>query len=265
MAYKLSIQVFRWLFRFITGQRHPRRVRISSSRHLRETFELMGSEAPSRRVQQQEHQDYLEWNSLREFLYRLDEHALLRYPISVAKGESPDFMLLWPDGTRTGLELRRVRTGLHGALETPQGAPLTVKIPKHPVQGRPMEPSLGDQVAQAIGDKLAKMARPGKWRWADRQDLLLHEVQGADPESGYSAPVAELWQDAEALPRQIKNQINHTVQIPEQLPCGAFGSVSLMLGSRVLHDLLGTPRILAPAGGPEGNSAGFPPPPPSLE
>jgi len=41
------------------------------------------------------------------YLLALADHNLLPYPLTVVEGESPDFMLTWPSGETTGLEVTR--------------------------------------------------------------------------------------------------------------------------------------------------------------
>src|SRR5262249_20841014 len=51
-----------------------------------------------------------EWYSLGLYLLALGAHRLLTYPFQISKGESPDFMLTWPAGKTTGLEITRATT-----------------------------------------------------------------------------------------------------------------------------------------------------------
>ena len=52
------------------------------------------------------------------YLLALATHELLPYPLSVDHDDSPDFMLLWPSGESTGLEVTRAADESQQAAKT---------------------------------------------------------------------------------------------------------------------------------------------------
>jgi hypothetical protein len=76
---------------------------------LLQRFEAVGIAVPPRTSGK--NQDAEEMYCLRRYLLPLAEEGFLRYPLSIAKGERPDFDITWPDGSVTGLEVTKATTG----------------------------------------------------------------------------------------------------------------------------------------------------------
>jgi len=108
------------------------------------------------------------------YLLALAEHDLLPYPLKVLECESPDFMLTWPSGVRTGLEVTR-------ATDQTLQQWLSRTEKEHPKGAAKMFSPLGyagDQLEKewcdfARGAIQKKMVMLGQYRSASRHDLLI--------------------------------------------------------------------------------------------
>jgi hypothetical protein len=108
------------------------------------------------------------------YLLALAEYDLLTYPLKVAEGESPDFILRCQSGATTGLEVTR-------ATDQALQQWLSDSDKRHPENSTKIFSPLGyagdqlerkrcDSAWQAIENKIAKLAR---YRPASRYDLFL--------------------------------------------------------------------------------------------
>ena len=174
-----------------------------------------------------------EWDILRAFLLSLDSHGHLTYPFVILKGESPDFMFRWADGSHTGLELRRVTSPALEQSHSRREDREDREAPGNGPLGAPATEVMREMIQEAIQDKLAKMLRPGKWRRANRQDLLLHDGAALSFSS-----VDNAWQT-------LSGALKRSVSPPDRMPSGNFGVVSLLAGPWVVYDLLGNPLLLS--------------------
>lgn len=112
------------------------------------------------------------------YLLALAHDAALSYPLKVEEGDSPDFMLTWPSGENSGLEVTR-------ATDQELQRTMTLAEKKHPEGYAFLESPLGylddleEQACrffrEAIENKVAKLP---KFRGASRHDLIVSDDTG---------------------------------------------------------------------------------------
>ena len=178
--------------------------------------------------------------SLGLYLLALAEHELLTYPLRVEQGESPDFMLTWPSGELTGLEVTRAteqwlqrsmtasekeygrRTvGVTTSGEKPE--PVCIPLSQAGWVGDEAEVEWCSLVRRTIEQKLAKLPN---FRPVPHNDLLIY--------------------DDTPLPTVDRRKVLAAIspwarRLNEKRP--AFGKISVIISLDVLFDLGGTCRI----------------------
>lgn len=215
-------------YKALSGHEHPRTVRVGDRADLRSAFQLIDCTVPPRGPRHARQHDAREWFCLRRYLLPLAEHGTLAYPFVIRKGQSPDFMFHWPDGSASGLEVTEATTeALQRALSLPDTG--ATELPGDRWGGDALEAAIRDAALAAIERKLAKMRRPG-WRLAARQDLLLYA-------NGWIAKP-----NASHLSSLLRAALAEAAT--DALPCGRFGTVSLITGNTLLHDVGGTCAVL---------------------
>jgi hypothetical protein len=127
--------------------------------------------------------------SLGLYLLGLAEHEILTYPLRVDQEESPDFMLTWPSGELTGLEVTRAteqwlqrtmtasekeygRRTIEVAASGEEPEPVSIPLSQGGWVGDEAEDEWRSLVQRAIEQKLAKLP---KFRPASRHDLLIYD------------------------------------------------------------------------------------------
>jgi hypothetical protein len=174
------------------------------------------------------------------YLLALAEHKLLTYPFRIEQDESPDFMLTWPSGEVTGLEVTRATeqwlqramtasekeyrsreaiAGAHG--ETPET--VCISLSQSGWAGDEAEVEWCGLIRQAIEQKLAKLPT---FRPASHQDLLIYD----------DTPLPAVDR------RRVLTAIGPWARGLNEKK-GAFGKISVIISLDVLFDLGGACRI----------------------
>lgn len=178
--------------------------------------------------------------SLGLYLVALAEHDLLTYPLRVDQGESPDFMVTWPSGKLTGLEVTRAteqwlqramtaseegyrRRAVEVAAFGEEPEPLCIPLSHAGWVDDEAEVEWCSLVCRAIEQKLAKLP---KFRHAFRYDLLIY--------------------DDTPLPTVDRRKVLSLIgpwsrRLNEKSP--TFGKISVIISLDVLFDLGGACRI----------------------
>jgi hypothetical protein len=148
-----------------------RAIQIRSARDAR-TFWLKVRDLP-RRTEGRSPKEY-ERYYLRLYLLALAQRRILRYPLKVVEGDSPDFMLVGKSGQKTGLEVTRatdenLQTEIsHAENEEPNGWAFLASL--HGGVSDELEREWCALVREAVEKKRPKFA---KYRPASRYDLLI--------------------------------------------------------------------------------------------
>ncbi|MFH1671812.1 MAG: hypothetical protein ABIF87_00055 [Pseudomonadota bacterium] len=193
--------------------------------------------------------DHRERNSLKIYLIQLLQNNLLKYPLRIKKGESPDFLVICPDGTRTALEeteagtedYQRAMTELE---KSPEGTMLETdffKLEKSPLPKgdykkalrKPGEKLKGNAwekdsierewvrlILNAINKKSESLNKPN-FKAADRYELLIYDNSHV---SGLNIK--------DALPL-VKKAIDNKVNLKSSEK--KWHSISVILKSGVMH------------------------------
>ncbi len=181
--------------------------------------------------------------SLGLYLLALAEHELLTYPLQVEQGkqhESPDFMLTWPSGELTGLEVTRAteqwlqrtmtasekeygRRTIEVAVSGEEPEPVCIPLSQRGWVGDEAEGEWRSLVQRAIEQKLAKLPQ---FRPASRHDLLIY--------------------DDTPLPAIDRRKVLAAIspwarKLHDKSP--TFGKISVVISLDVLFDLGGACRI----------------------
>ena len=178
--------------------------------------------------------------SLALYLLALAEHELLNYPLRVDQEESPDFMLTWPSGELTGLEVTRAteqwlqramtasekeygRRTIEVAASREEAEPVSVPLSQAGWVGDEAEVEWCLLMHKAIEQKLAKLPI---FRPASRHDLLIYDDT--------PLPAIDRRKVLAAISPQVRklNEKNLT-----------FGKISVIISLDVLFDLAGACRI----------------------
>lgn len=123
------------------------------------------------------------------YLFALATHRKLKYPLRVEEGESPDFIIAWSSGKRTGLEVtkatnmwvQREMTHMEVEYERRESSARTFGVEPEPVSLMLSEHGwAGDQaevewlsfIKDAVARKVPKLA---DFRTTERQDLLAYD------------------------------------------------------------------------------------------
>lgn len=127
--------------------------------------------------------------SLGLYLLALAEHELLTYPLRVEQGESPDFMLTWPSGKLTGLEVTRAtepwlqrsmtvsekeyrRRETTAAASGDKPEPVCIPLSEAGWAGDQAEVEWCALIRKAVEQKVKKLPN---FRSASRHDLLIYD------------------------------------------------------------------------------------------
>jgi hypothetical protein len=122
------------------------------------------------------------------YLLALADHALLSYPLSIAEGESPDFIVTWASGDVTGLEVTRAteqwvqramtqsekefRRREREAGAGGEGEPVSIPLSVHGWSGDQAEVQWCSLVQAAIAKKVSMLSN---FSPACRYDLLVYD------------------------------------------------------------------------------------------
>jgi hypothetical protein len=178
--------------------------------------------------------------SLGLYLLALAEHQQITYPLRIEQGESPDFMLTWPSGELTGLEVTRAteqwiqramtasereyqRRAATVAASGKKPEPVCIPLSEAGWIGGEAELEWCSIIRSAIEQKLVKLPN---FRPASHHDLLIY--------------------DDTPLPAVDRHKVLETISpwahgLNERKP--AFGNISVIISLDVLFDLGGTCRI----------------------
>jgi len=178
--------------------------------------------------------------SLGLYLLALAEHELLTYPLRIEQGESPDFMLTWPSGELTGLEVTRAteqwlqrsitlsekeyrRREAQAAASGGKPEPICVPLSQAGWVGEDPEREWCSLIGRAIEQKIAKLAG---FRPASRHDFLIS--------------------DDTPLPAVDRRKVLAAIspwahRLTQKAP--AFGRISVIISLDILFDLGGTSQI----------------------
>ena len=181
--------------------------------------------------------------SLGLYLLALAEHELLTYPLQVEQGsqhESPDFMLTWPSGELTGLEVTRATEqwvqramtasekeyGRRTATAVASGEepePVCISLSRAGWAGDEAEVEWCLLIRKAIESKLAKLPN---FRLASRHDLVIYD----------DTPLPAIDR------RKVLAAINPWARkLNEKKP--AFEKISVIISLDVLFDVGGACRV----------------------
>lgn len=178
--------------------------------------------------------------SLGLYLLALAEDEQIPYPLRIEQGESPDFMLTWPSGELTGLEVTRAteqwiqramtasekeyrRRAATAAASGEQPEPACIPLSEAGWVGNEAELEWCSLIRSAIEQKLVKLPN---LRPVSRHDLLIY--------------------DDTPLPAVDRRKVLAAIspwarRLNEKRP--AFGKISVIISLDVLFDLGGTCRI----------------------
>ena len=178
--------------------------------------------------------------SLGLYLLALAEHEQLTYPLRIEQKESPDFMLTWPSGELTGLEVTRAteqwvqramtasekeywRRAATTAASGEEPEPVCIPLSQAGWVGDEAELEWCSIIRSAIEQKLVKLPN---FRSAPRHDLLIY--------------------DDTPLPAVDRRRVLAAIspwarRLNEKGP--AFGKISVIISLDVLFDVGGTCRI----------------------
>lgn len=178
--------------------------------------------------------------SLGLYLLALAEHDLLPYPLRVDQGESPDFLLTWPSGESTGLEVTRAteqwlqramtasekeygRRTIEVAASGEEAEPVSVPLSQAGWVGDEAEVEWCSLIRRAIEQKLTKLPN---FRPVSRHDLLIYD----------DTPLLAVDR------RKVLAVISPWARrLNEKSP--AFGKISVIISLDVLFDVGGACRI----------------------
>lgn len=236
-ASRVTRRLFQRAYTALSGYDHPVTVRADSAEQLLARLELIDDHVPSRSRRERRHQAHKEWYCARRYLVGLAVAGYLQFPLTIRKAESPDFLLEWPDGRTTGLEITEATTeafqrDLTGTERSGEAQPLA---PPEGWAGDEPERALAQIVRMSIQSKARKIARSSAWRKASRHDLLLYDNSGyigVDLVHLHSSVATEITQLADSAAN------------PHAWPNGPIGKVSLLSGNRLLHDIAGKAMVL---------------------
>jgi hypothetical protein len=170
-------RLFQVAYQALSGRDHPAVARFSDGEDLFRCFELIDCGVPPLEERTRDHQPFMEWYCLRGYLLPLGRHDLLAYPLTVQKGESPDFLLIGPDGVRIGLEITQsTRDGLLPRLKREPGVAWLGRGPDGRAgwAGDEAEQDWCDAVSSAVEKKLRVIGAP-HWHPAERQELVIYD------------------------------------------------------------------------------------------
>jgi hypothetical protein len=85
--------------------KEPWRISARDKAELSSQFGLLGIRVPRRTEPKDQFAE--EIYCLRRYLFPLADSGLLRFPVSAAKSETPDFILSWPENTIIGVEVTK--------------------------------------------------------------------------------------------------------------------------------------------------------------
>lgn len=162
------------------------------------------------------------------YLLALADHQLLSYPLTVAEGEAPDFLVTWKSREATGLEVTRatdqeLQRWMSRAEKEDSDEP-TMMASWSGYAGYQLEREWCDFVREAIKKKVARL---DKYKGAERCDLLISDDTRAG--AGDRRKVLELLSD---WARDLKRREPR------------LGKISVAASLDVLYDIGGESRIL---------------------
>lgn len=180
------------------------------------------------------------------YLVLLGRHGLFNYPLRLASGESPDFMLTWPSGETSGLEVTRATTEPFQKVMSDVDREFFRREQEAKAKGVEAEAvsivynPLGwtdgqcvrkwcDQMLEAIIRKLEKL---GTFRQASRHELLI--CNDAD------VPLFPGREREQAFDRVASKLRELDSRYPQ-----SFHSVSVIMSFDVEHDISRNRRLLA--------------------
>jgi len=155
-------------------------ITLTSADHLKRFFEDIGTWVGPRRGPNRRTQDQMEFFNLRQFLTTLAADGQFEFPLTIEKGQSPDFMLAHGGGERWGLEVTEATTkGWQRELtETERNeecseATLVSLGRGDGWVGDSAERETCAAILRAMRRKAMKI-RSGKYRPASRYDVLIY-------------------------------------------------------------------------------------------
>lgn len=183
------------------------------------------------------------------YLTALARSSLLKFPLRIEKSESPDFLLHFPDGTVTGIEI--TEAGTEGAQraateleKSPPGSHLEgeeIRLPGEGFRGRPYvgdepELELNEIILTSVAGKVEALNR-GHYAKADRYELLIYD-------NSHLVALTDLGALAILLKPALTEWLgrNQTER--------AFGPISVLRDSELLYDCAGASAVFATGGLP---------------
>ena len=184
------------------------------------------------------------------YLLLLGRYRVLSYPFRLDEGESPDFMLGWPSGETSGLEVTRATTGLFQQVMTELDQEFIRREKEATVKGTGPEPVAVvdwnlppedervrrwyEQVLEAVRRKLIE--KLPKFRRAAHHDLLI--CNDAD---------VPLFPGRER--ERVLNTVASALKGLDAQFAQSFRTVSLIMSLDVEYDIGGNRRLLVYADG----------------
>lgn len=229
-------RAFRRLYQELSGRDHPEVLSADSAPTLVRRLAWIDDEVPPRHRRERRHQAHQEWYCARRYLLALAAAGHLRFPLTVRKRESPDFLLMGPEGGRIGLEITEATTPeyqRHLTMTEGDGKLHPLGPPDGWAADAP-ERALAAVAADCAARKFGRMARHRDWARADRHDLLLYNNGPLPPP------------DPGALLNRLQAALVPIYEAHAQAawPQGGPGRVSLLTGGVVLYDVLGVAQAL---------------------
>lgn len=150
-------------------------VTFDSADHLVDYFRNVGEMVGPRKGLNKRTHDQKELYNLRQYLPTLAANNHLQFPLTVEKGESPDFILTDGVSTKWGLEVTEATTQeFQRELTTTEGDETTLQLlGRDGWAGNSAERETCAAILRAMRRKANKI-RAGKYRPASRYDVLIY-------------------------------------------------------------------------------------------
>lgn len=187
------------------------------------------------------------------YLLHLAEAGLLEYPLTVDKGEAPDFVLTFAGGRTRGVEVTEASTSVHQEAATrlersPEGTLLEGNELRLPGEELRNKPWFGDEPerewARLVLDSIQRKAAGYDYGDHDELELLLYDLTGL-------GALVKLEDGAPFLREAIRSWRRQAG--PQQV----FSRISVLRDSGLLHDVTGRWQVLRR----RRDAAAWPPPP----
>lgn len=150
-------------------------VTFGSTKELVDYFRSVGATVGPRKGPNKRSHDQKEFYNLRQYLPTLAANGHLQFPVTLEKGESPDFLLTNSVSKTWGLEITEATTqALQRELTITEGDESSVRpLGRDGSAGNSAERETCAAILRAMRRK-AKKIRAGKYRAAARYDVLIY-------------------------------------------------------------------------------------------